>query len=227
VTASHPGWELVIFDCDGVLVDSEPIQNRVLHRMLTHLGWSLDYEETIETFIGRSLRDCLKIAEQRLGRVLGDDFERRLQDETFAAFERDLRPVAGVEQALDSVSAPVCVASSGSLDKMRKTLSLTGLLPRFEDRMFSALELARGKPFPDLFLYAARTMRVNPKACAVVEDAPVGVEAGIAAGMTVFGFAAAGQGEALAAAGAVIFDDMRQLPELLLKQPPPRPSRTL
>ncbi|MGH8503095.1 MAG: HAD family hydrolase [Gammaproteobacteria bacterium] len=208
-------WQLIIFDCDGVLVDSEAIQNRVFARMLGEAGLAISYDEVVRLFVGRKMAQCLAVAEQRLGRTLPADFEARLQQQTFAAFERELRPVPGVAQALDSIDVPVCAASNGSLTKMRKTLGLTGLLPRFEGRMFSAAQVARPKPHPDLYLYAARAMRARPEVCAVIEDSRIGVEAGIAAGMAVFGYAAAGQGGALAAAGARAFNDMSQLPRLL------------
>jgi HAD superfamily hydrolase (TIGR01509 family) len=208
-------WGLIIFDCDGVLVDSEPIQTHILARMLEDMGLRMSYDEIIEAFTGRSIMDCLEIAEQRLGWSLPADFEARLQEKTFVAFERELQPVLGVEWALDKINVPQCVASSGSLAKMRKTLGLTGLLPKFEGRMFSATKVPRGKPHPDLFHYAAHEMGVAPAACAIVEDSVVGVKAGVAAGMTVFGYATARQGAGLAAAGAKVFADMRKLPNLL------------
>lgn len=206
---------MIIFDCDGVLVDSEPVQNRVFYRMLGDIGWDLSYEKTIEVFIGRSMADCLKIAEQRLGKPLSVDFEARLQAKTFAAFERELRPISGVKEALHRIDAPLCVASSGSLAKMRKALAITGLLPRFEGRMFSATQVERGKPHPDLFLHAAREMGAAPIRCVVIEDSAAGVQAGLSASMTVFGYAAAGQGANLAQMGAQVFDDMRNLSDLL------------
>lgn len=209
------GWGLVIFDCDGVLVDSEPIQNRIFARMLRDIGLTLSDEEHARAFVGRSIADCLEIVEQRLGRALPADFEARLQAQTFSAFERELRLVPGVEQALDNIAAPVCVASSGSLTKMRKTLELTGLLPRFENRMFSAPQVPRGKPYPDLFLYAAREMGVASPNCAVIEDSVAGVEAGMAAGMYVFGYARKGSAGGLTAAGARVFHEMSGLPALL------------
>ncbi len=208
-------WEFIIFDCDGVLVDSEAIQNHVFYRMLGDFGWDSSFEKTVEAFIGRSMKDCLKIAEQRLGGPLPADFEACLQEQTFAAFARELRPMPGVEEALERIDAPICVASSGSLIKMRKTLGLTGLLARFEGRMFSATQVERGKPYPDLFLYAARELGAAPAACAVIEDSGAGVQAGVSAGMTVFGYAPAGQGADLTAAGAKVFGDMRELPDLL------------
>jgi len=131
-------WQLIIFDCDGVLVDSEVIQNRVFAHMLGHAGLAISFEEVVRQFVGLKMSQCLEIVEQRLGRALPVDFEARLQDQTFAAFERELKPVRGITQALGSIDAAVCVASNGSQEKMRKTLELTGLLSHFEGRMFSA-----------------------------------------------------------------------------------------
>jgi HAD superfamily hydrolase (TIGR01509 family) len=208
-------WDLIIFDCDGVLVDSEPIQNRLFYEMLVDIGWTLGYEETVKTFIGCTMADCLEIAEQRRGRALPSDFEDRLQARTFAAFEQELRPVPGVIEALNRITAPVCVASSGSLKKIRKTLGLAGLLPRFENRMFSATQVERGKPCPDLFLFASRELSVAPAACAVIEDSLAGVKAGVAAGMTVFGYVPSMSSDALKEAGARVFSDMKMLPDLI------------
>jgi HAD superfamily hydrolase (TIGR01509 family) len=220
-------WELIIFDCDGVLVDSEPIQNRVFARMLQDIGLMMSDEEHAQAFIGRSMADCLEIAEQLLGRALPPGFEGRLQAQTFDAFERELRSVPGVEQALDQITAPVCVASSGSVMKMRKTLALTGLLPRFAGRMFSATKVPRGKPHPDLFLYAAREMGAAPADCAVIEDSVAGVQAGVAAGMIVLGYARTSGADALATAGAQVFNDMCDLPSLLQKAWPPSHGRRI
>lgn len=212
---SKRNWDLVIFDSDGVLVDSEPLQNRLFYEMLVDIGWRLGYVETVETFIGLTMADCLKIAEQRHGRALPSDFEERLQARTFAAFEQELRPVSGVTEALNRITAPVCVASSGSLKKLRMTLSLTGLLPRFENRVFSATQVARGKPYPDLFLFAASKLNAAPPACAVIEDSIAGVKAGVAAGMTVFGYVSSMRSDPLKEAGARVFSNMKVLPELI------------
>ncbi len=211
------GWDLVIFDCDGVLVDSEPIANRVFSELLGEVGLPMSYEETVRTFVGRSVATCVGMVEERIGRPVPegwvDDWRRRTLD----AFSRELRAVEGVEAVLDGLSAPFCVASSGEPAKMRFTLGMTGLLPRFEGRMFSAVEVPRGKPAPDLFLHAARRMSAAPERCAVIEDTAVGVTAGLAAGMTVFGFAAMTEPDALRAAGAAhVFARMEELPELLL-----------
>jgi len=208
-------FELVIFDCDGVLVDSEPLANRIFAGALREIGLEIGLEEVCRTFIGLSMSRCVEIVEQRLGRPVPADFVDRLQDATFDAFRAGLQPVPGVIAALKRIDAPVCVASSGEHEKMRLTLGLTGLLPRFEGRMFSATEVARGKPDADLFLYAASRLGARPERCAVVEDSLPGVQAARAARMTAFGYAGRADGDELAAAGATVFGEMEKLPELL------------
>lgn len=205
----------MIFDCDGVLVDSEPIANRVLYEALIALGLDCDAAETERATRGLSMASVLTWAEARLGRPLPDDFVERVQARTFAAFRAGLEPVPGVAAALERIPIPICVASSGEAEKIRLSLGLTGLLPRFEGRVFSATEVARGKPYPDLFLHAARVMGAAPAACAVVEDSLPGVEAGRAATMTVLAYADGRDAAPLAAAGARVFADMAELPDLL------------
>lgn len=205
----------MIFDCDGVLVDSEPIANRVLYEALIALGLDCDAAETERATRGLSMASVLTWAEARLGRPLPDDFVERVQARTFAAFRAGLEPVPGVAAALERIPIPICVASSGEAEKIRLSLGLTGLLPRFEGRVFSATEVARGKPYPDLFLHAARVMGAESAACAVVEDSLPGVEAGRAAGMTVLAYADGRDAGPLGAAGARVFADMAELPDLL------------
>ena len=212
---THVSWELIIFDCDGVLVDSEPIANRILTRMLNELGLPISYGETMRAFVGRSMSSCVEIIEERLGRSVPADFVRTYNARSFAAFEEELQPMPGVTETLQRIRFPVCVASSASHEKMRSTLGMTGLLHQFEGRMFSATEVGRGKPDPALFLHAAKRMSAAPGACAVVEDTVVGVQAGLAAGMSVFGFARAEDPEVLAEAGARVFADMSDLADLL------------
>jgi HAD superfamily hydrolase (TIGR01509 family) len=208
-------WELVIFDCDGVLVDSEPVANRVFAEELRALGLKIDYDEVCRIFVGLSMARCVEIVEERLGRPVPGGFVERLQTRTYEAFRAGLRPVEGVMAALERIDLPVCVASSGEHEKMRLTLGLTGLLGRFEGRLFSATEVERGKPHPDLFLHAARSLGARPCRCIVVEDSAPGVLAARAAGMTVLGYAGADRGKRLIAAGARVFDDMEKLPGLL------------
>lgn len=206
---------LVIFDCDGVLVDTEPVSNRVFADALHELGLDMTYEDVCRELIGLSMSQCVALIEKRMDRPLPRGFVDDVQRRTFDEFRRDLQPVAGVVDALDRIDLPACVASSGELDKMRLTLGITGLLPRFEGRLFSAEQVAHGKPAPDLFLFAARQMGQSPSDCTVVEDSVPGVLAARTADMRALGYAGAGEAERLRGAGAEVFRDMAQLPGLL------------
>ncbi len=208
-------FALAIFDCDGVLVDSEPIANRILARALRRQGLATSDDDVDRATRGLTMAAAADWAEAELGRPLPADFLARVQAETFAAFRRELAPVPGVAAALDVLVLPRCVASSGTIEKIRLSLTLTGLIERFDGHLFSATEVARGKPHPDLFLHAARAMGIAPEACAVVEDSLPGVAAARAAGMTVFAYAPQGDADALAAAGARVFGRMAELPALL------------
>ena len=208
------GIELVIFDCDGVLVDSERLTIRTEAEILATLGWPLSESEIVDRFVGRSAADMHREIEQRLGRSV--DWDAEFESRCLAVLEDELVPVDGIVEALDRITVPTCVASSGSHDKMRLTLGLTGLLDRFAGRIFSADEVEHGKPSPDIFLHAAEQMGVRPDRCAVVEDSVSGVAAGLAAQMRVFAFAGGVTGASrLSLDGAVVFDEMRALPDLL------------
>jgi HAD superfamily hydrolase (TIGR01509 family) len=206
--------DLVIFDCDGVLVDSERLVIRVEVEILARLGWPLNESDVIERFVGRSAGYMHQEVERHLGRSVNWDteFESRYRE----VFAQDLAAVPGVVDAIDRITCATCVASSGSHERMRLTLGLTGLFDRFEHRIFSVDDVERGKPAPDVFLHAAKSMGVAPDRCAVVEDSVSGVVAGLAAHMRVFAFAGGVTGATdLALDGAVVFDDMRALPALL------------
>ena len=205
---------LVILDSDGVLVDSEPLSNGVLAAMLTEVGLPTTADESMAAFMGRSWPSCAALIEERLGRALPDGFADEYHRRVFAAFERDLRPVRGVVDVLDRLEHRTCVASSGSHEKLRVTLGRTGLLHRFEGRIFSAAEVANGKPAPDLFLHAAAAMDFAPADTVVVEDSPLGVEAAHAAGMRAIGYAGRTPAQRLEAAD-VLIDDMSDLPGAL------------
>ncbi|MBC7843505.1 MAG: HAD family phosphatase [Gemmatimonadaceae bacterium] len=209
----------VIFDCDGVLVDSEGLMNREFRTMLGEIGLSYTSEETTRTFMGRSMKSCLQIVETQLGRAVPDDFLAVLDERAYAVFARDLKPVDGIEALLDSLDAeaiPYAVASSGSHEKMRTTLGITGLLPRLAGRITSATEVAHGKPAPDVFLLAAERLRTEPARCVVIEDSLLGIEAARAADMRVIGYAAMVSPEAMQAAGAThVVEHMRDVMELL------------
>ncbi|MFI8235597.1 HAD family hydrolase [Streptomyces sp. NPDC085900] len=211
-------YDLVIFDNDGVLVDSEPISNRLLAAYLTELGHPTSYEDSIRDYMGSAMHRVHELVLERTGRVLPEDFDDVFHARVFAAFERELKPVAGVGEVLEKLAAdgvPYCVASSGSHARIRVGHRTTGLDRWFgEDRIFSSEDVGRGKPAPDLFLYAAERMGVAPERCVVVEDSPLGVRAAVAAGMDVYGFTAMTPAAKLAQA-TQLFDDMCELAGLL------------
>ncbi|OKH52777.1 sugar transferase [Scytonema sp. HK-05] len=207
--------ELVIFDCDGVLVDSEALGNRVLVEFVAEFGLALELEEAILLFKGCKMADCVAVIEQRLGKKMPHDFVTQLRARTAEAFERELRPVDGIEAALDNINLPICVASSGPVEKIKLALRVTNLLPRFEGRIFSSYEIGSWKPAPDIFLYAAKNMGVQATSCTVVEDSVLGVRAGVAGGMRVLGYTKQSEATPLQACGARVFHSMYQLPSLL------------
>jgi HAD superfamily hydrolase (TIGR01509 family) len=213
-------FELLIFDCDGVLVDSELITNRVFVGMLNELGLALTLEDMFERFVGRSMPQCLSMIKELLCHEVPEEFVAEFRVRIAAALKSELKAVPGIESVLESVKLPYCVASSGTHDKMQLTLGLTGLLPKFQGKMFSVTEVAHPKPFPDVFLHAAKQSGVAASACAVIEDTPTGVQAGVAAGMTVFGFCAHTPRHRLLEAGAHhTFEKMRDLPRLIDSDP--------
>jgi HAD superfamily hydrolase (TIGR01509 family) len=211
-------WQLVIFDCDGVLVDSETIAHRALAQALNELGMSLTLEDAFALFRGNTTAQSVAIIEERLGRKLAEDFFPVWREGLYELFRQvPVKPIRGVVEALGALKIPTCVVSNGTLRKMQTTLGVTGLLPRFEGRLFSADMGIAGKPAPDLFLAAAKTLGATPARTVVVEDSPTGVEGAIAAGMAVLGYGGEDytDPEELKSAGAYVFHDMRELPALL------------
>lgn len=212
------GAGLVIFDCDGVLVDSDRISLRIQAERIGALGLPVTYEDCVREFLGIGMPATLRRIEEWLGGPLPEGWEAELEAEVTEAFRRELRPVPGIVEALDAITLPTCIASSGSQEKLTLTLGLTGLYERFAGRIFSADEVERAKPDPDLFFYAAERMGVVPERCVVVEDSPWGVAAARAAGMSALGYAADAEpraAAALAEAGAIVFTAMAELPRLL------------
>jgi HAD superfamily hydrolase (TIGR01509 family) len=207
--------ELVIFDCDGVLVDSDRIALRIQAERITALGLPTTYEDCVRDFLGLGMPATLRILGERLGRAVPAGWEEELGAAVESAFRRELEPVPGVVDALDRIDLPTCVASSGSHEKMRLTLGLTGLWERFAGRIYSADEVSRGKPAPDLFLHAAASMGAAPERCVVVEDSPAGVAGAVAAGMRALGYAGGGEATPLRRAGAETFASMTDLPSLI------------
>lgn len=208
----------LIFDCDGVLVDSEAIALEVLAQAVTALGYPTDAAECRTRFMGKSLKDVLAGIEALTGQTLPADWGHAANTQLFARFAAELRPVAGIAAAIEAMPYPRCVASSSQFDRIRLSLSVTGLAPLFGAHVFSATQVAHGKPAPDLFLYAAQTCGFVPDETVVIEDSPSGVTAALRAGMTPIGFAGASHAdtalaEALEAAGAtIVLTDMAALP---------------
>jgi HAD superfamily hydrolase (TIGR01509 family) len=208
--------ELVIFDCDGVLIDSERLTIRADVEMLHELGWPLSEADVIERFVGRSDRETAAAIETHLGRKLPSDWDERVTRRHRRVFAAELTPVPGVLEALEEISLASCIASSGSHEHLRYTLGLTGLYERFAGRIFSAEEVTAGKPAPDLFLHAAARMATDPYSCVVVEDSHAGVQGARAAGMRVLAFAGGlTPAELLEGPDTIVFEDMGELPRLL------------
>lgn len=219
MTAAMPG--LVIFDCDGVLVDSEPIAAAVMAAAVSELGLPMTAAECLRRFTGIAMATVIAAIEADLGRPLPADFAARVRERDFEAFRRSLKPIPGAREAASALTVPKCVASSGAPEKIRFTLGLTHLLPLFAPHLFSAQMVRNGKPAPDLFLFAARAMGVAANACTVVEDSQAGIRAARAAGMRALGFVGGSHcgpdhARLLNAAGAnAVFRQMTELPALL------------
>jgi HAD superfamily hydrolase (TIGR01509 family) len=220
---SNRPFDLVIFDCDGVLVDSEPIINRTHAQVLTACGYPITEDELLARFCGMSDAEMLATIEHEWGRTLPSSYAERVGAIIEEGFGQSLVAIEGVAEALDSLRLPVCVASSGVPEQIRRKLELTGLLARFGEDLFSATMVARGKPAPDLFLYAAQQLATAPDRCLVIEDSPLGIEAAIAAGMTAIGFCGGSHcgpehGDRLLARGAaLLIADMRELSTAMAK----------
>ncbi|WP_262031155.1 HAD family hydrolase [Microvirga sp. Mcv34] len=211
---------LLIFDCDGVLVDSEPLSCRIDAEVLTECGVPYTPEAVAREFTGVSIKDQIARIESERGIRLPEDFTERLNRTLFARFETDLKPIEGVRDAILSLPFPRCVASSSIPERIALSLRVTGLADLFDD-VFSSTQVARGKPAPDLFLHAAQRMSARPDDCTVIEDSMAGVQAAIAAGMRVIGFTGGGHcgpdhGEKLRRMGAlIVIEKMADLPKAL------------
>ena len=217
----NQNFDLIIFDCDGVLVDSEVISCRAHAEILTRHGYPITADEVLNRFLGVSDREARLMIENEIGRKLPNDFESQVKQATLQFYADDLRAISYVGEAIAAIGLPKCVASSGTPEKIRHGLTCAGLYDQLAPHIFSASEVKRGKPAPDLFLFAAEQMQAAPAQCLVIEDSIPGVTGAVAAGMTVLGFHGGshcppGHGGTLRAAGAIMtFEDMRQLPDLI------------
>lgn len=217
-----PTPKLVIFDCDGVLVDSEPLSIDVLIGVLRAAGVEMSAEDASERFLGKSLKSMSDHLQLEFGLAVDAHFLETMRLDLYARFRAELQPVPGIAETLDSLQLPRCVASSSQMERIRLSLTLTGLIGRLDPYIFSASMVARGKPAPDLFLHAADAMGTEPQHCIVIEDSPAGIEAAKAAGMRVFAFTGASHARSQRHLDAlrrlqpdVLFDDMRELLHLV------------
>lgn len=220
-----PPAELLIFDCDGVLVDSEPLAMRVLLETIAEAGTVIHAEQGYERFLGKSLASVTEILRRDYRIAVTDDALEQMRRKLYALFESELRPIPGIAEALRAIDLPRCVASSSQVERVTLSLSVTGLAPLFGSRIFSASMVANGKPAPDLFLHAAREMHVEADRCIVIEDSPAGVEAAKRAGMRVFAFVGGSHAQSQAHRRSLedlepllIFDDMAALPGLVERE---------
>ena len=217
----NQNFDLIIFDCDGVLVDSEVISCRAHAEILTRHGYPITADEVLNRFLGVSDREARLMIENEISRKLPNDFESQVKQATLQFYADDLRAISYVGEAIAAIGLPKCVASSGTPEKIRHGLTCAGLYDQLAPHIFSASEVKRGKPAPDLFLFAAEQMQAAPAQCLVIEDSIPGVTGAVAAGMTVLGFHGGshcppGHADTLRAAGAIMtFEDMRQLPDLI------------
>lgn len=208
-------YKCVIFDCDGVLVDSEPIGNQILVDMANNLGADINLSFAMKHFKGSHFKECVKIIQDLINQPIPETFETEYRQRSLEEFEKHLRPIEGVTQVVEQLQLPFCVASSGMESKMQFNLKLVGLLPYFENKLFSCYTIQKFKPKPDVFLWAAKTMGFQPQECIVIEDSLLGVQGAINGGFDVFGFTAHDYNNELKGLCNDTFDDMSKLLDML------------
>ena len=208
-------YKCVIFDCDGVLVDSEPIANQVLVEMANELGADIDLDYALKNFKGTSIQRCQEQIAELIPVRLPDNFLPNFRERSFESFRQNIQPVKGIAEVLEKLQIPFCVASSGPENKIRLNLELTGLLSHFENNIFSCFTIKKWKPDPAVFLWAAETMGFEPEECIVIEDSMSGVNAALSGGFDVFGFTAHDYHDELEGQATLTFNNMSQLLDLL------------
>lgn len=208
----------IIFDCDGVLVDTEKIGNGILLSMAQEHGFKMELEDAYRHFNGRNLKDCFAYIEEAINQKLPENFETEYREKSFEAFKTQVKPMEGVIdfiKNIEKLNIPYCVASSGPEDKIRLNLEVAGLLDKFENKLFSSYQIGSWKPEPGIFLHAAKEMGFDVKDCIVLEDSKAGVKAGISGGFKVYGFANGFNNEDLEAEGAELFSSYEKLSEMI------------
>ena len=201
----------IIFDCDGVLVDTEKIGNGVLLEMASEHGFEMKIEDAYRNFNGRKLKDCFRYIEETIDKELPETFETEFRQRSFSAFKTQVKPMEGIVSFIEKLTIPYCVASSGPIEKIRLNLEVAGLLNKFENKLFSSYQIGSWKPEPGIFLHAAKEMGFDVKDCIVVEDSVAGVRAGIDGGFKVYGFANGYNDNDLEKEGAILFRSYEEL----------------
>lgn len=208
-------YKCIIFDCDGVLVDSEAISIGTLVEMAKSHGASIDLDYAHQLFLGKSLEFCFNYISDLAQKKLPENFEEEFRKRTFEAFQKELQPIKGIHDLLAKINVPIAVASNGPADKIRLNLTTTQLIDKFEGNIFSAYDINSWKPNPKLYLHAAKTMGFDVKDCVIIEDSPAGVQAALSGGFDVFGFTNHANFDALQQMNIPLFDDMTKLDLLL------------
>lgn len=208
-------YKCIIFDCDGVLVDSETISAKIFQKMAAELGFNLNFKTAVENFAGTSMTENLKFIENNIKGSLPEGFEQDFRNRTFEAFKTDLKPIYGIHDLIDKVKVPFCVASSGPVSKIRLNLTTTNLIDKFEGRIFSSYDIKSWKPEPGIFLHAAKEMGFTPEECIVIEDSQAGVKAAVSGGFRVFALGNKKDQKAFEELGASVFFGMRELESIL------------
>jgi len=209
------GYKCIIFDSDGVLVDSETLSARVFQEMAGELGFELGFETAVERFAGTSMKENLKFIQENIEGSLSQDFEKEFRQRTYEVFKTDLKAVEGVQDLIKKLQVPFCVASSGPVEKIRLNLGLVNLLSHFENRIYSSYEIGSWKPEPGIFLHAAKDMGFKPEECVVIEDSDSGIRAALAGGFMVYALASEKRRAHFEQLGAVTFASMKELEQLL------------
>jgi HAD superfamily hydrolase (TIGR01509 family) len=207
-------YKCVIFDCDGVLVDSETISAKIFQQMAAELGFEIDYKSVLEQITGTSMTENLRFFGENIKGDLPADFESEYRKRSYEAFKTKLQPIKGVHELLDKIKVPVGVASSGPVEKIKLNLTNTGLLKYFGNNIFSCYEIGSWKPEPEIYKHAAKTMGFKPGECAVIEDSEVGVKAAVTGGFNVYGFANGKNKTAFNKLGVTVFSEMKELIDL-------------
>jgi len=205
----------IIFDCDGVLVDSETISAKIFREMAINLGFNLDYKTAVEHFSGASMKENLKFIEDNIEGNLPANFEMEFRERTYQAFKTDIQPIKGIHNLLGKVKVPFCVASSGPVEKIRLNLTLTNLIAKFENKIFSSYDIGSWKPEPGIFIHAAKEMGFTPNECIVIEDSASGIRAAVAGGFKVYALAKNRNRDTFQQLGAFVFESMEELEKLL------------